>query len=224
LEIPNALEYIAHYTLSVQTSYVTSVECMKSSNYYIQSGFSEIDCSSNDMLSNLNTSFKNGVGSIGNMISGLQQTDIEKESQEKINAVVSMTANYYQKKGATVEKTEKKLSEVTEIKQAQSILTSKLCESSYINFMNDVATIKAKYTGKTTSTNTIDANQWANLVQQYNEARKSLVEKTYVYAAIRGAFMLGSGINLCDCSAKTDQPLLVSKYHFSPFNSFALLI
>lgn len=197
---------------------------MLSSNYYIESGFSEIDSSSNDMLTNLISLFENGFGSIENMINGLQQADCERESQDKINAVVSMTVNYYQKKDVTVEKTKKTLFEVTEIQEAKLILIRKRCESSYINFMKDVTTIKTKYLSETTSTNTIDANQWAILVQQYWDARKSTVNKTYVYAAIREAFMLGSKINLCDGSANTDQSLLVSKYYFSPFKSFALLI
>jgi len=218
------VEYVSQYTLSVQTSYITSVECMLSSKNYIQSGFSEIDSSSNDILTNLMTLFKNGFGNIENMINGLQQTDVEKESQEKINAVISMTVNYYQKKEVTVEKSETKLSEVTEVQQAQSILTARRCESSYINFMNDVTTIKTKYTGETTNTNNINTNQWATLVKQYYDARESIVTKTNVYASIREAFLFGSGINLCDGSAKTDQSLLVSKYYFSPFNSFALLI
>jgi len=201
---------------------------MLSSNHYIQSGFSEIDSSSNDILTNLITSFKDGFGNIENMIKGLQQPDYEKESQEKINAVVSMTVNYYQKKDVTVEKLETKLCEVTEVQQAQSILTARRCESSYINFMNDVTTIKTKYTSQTTSsTGTIDTNQWGTLVKQYYEARESIVTKTNVYASIREAFLFGSGINLCDASAnadKTDKSLLVSKYYFPPFNSFALLI
>jgi len=162
------------------------------------------------------------------MINGLQQPDYEKESQEKINAVVSMTVNYYQKKEVTVEKTETKLSEVTEVQQAQSILTARRCESSYINFMNDATTIKTKYNSETsTSTGNIDTNQWATLVNQYYDARESIVTKTNVYASIREAFLFGSGINLCDGSAntdKTDKSLLVSKYYFSPFNSFALFI
>lgn len=225
--VPNAGEYVSHYTLSVQTSYVTSVECMLSSNHYIKSGFSEIDSSSNDLLTNLITAFKDGFGNIDSMINGLQQTDAEKESQEKINAVVSMTVNYYQKKEVTVEKSETKLSEVTEVQQAQSILTARRCESSYINFMNDVTTIKTQYTSGTTSTDTIDANQWATQVKQYYDARESIVSKTNVYASIREAFLFGSGINLCDGSAntdKTDKSLLVSKYYFSSFNSFALSI
>lgn len=215
--VPYAIEYVSQYTLSVQTSYITSVECMLSSNYYIQSGFSEIDSSSNDMLTNLMSSFENGFGSIENMINGLQQTDSERESQDKINAVVSMTVNYYQNTDVTVEKTKKTIFEVTEIQQAKSILIARRCESSYINFMNDVTTIKTKYSSETTSTNTIDANQWDILVQQYSDARESIVNKTYVYAAIREAFMLGSGINLCDGSANTDQSLLVSKYYLLPF-------
>lgn len=225
--VPNAVEYISHYITSVQTAYLTSVECMLSSNHYIKSGFSEIDSSSNDLLTNLITAFKDGFGNIDNMINGLQQTDAEKESQEKISAVVSMTVNYYQKKEVTVKKSETKLSEVTEVQQAKSILTARRCESSYINFMNDVTTIKKKYTSETTSTDTIDANQWATQVKRYYDARECIVSKTNVYASIREAFLFGSGINLCDASAntdKTDKSLLVSKYYFSSFNSFALFI
>lgn len=190
---------------------------MLSSNHYIQSGFSEIDSSSNNLEENLVTKFKDGFSSMENMMLGFQQTDEEKESQDKINAVVSMTVNYYQKKDVTVEKCETKLSEVTEVHQAQSILTARWCESSYIDFMNDVTTIKTKYTSGTSGTSDADkmnTNQWATQVNQYYDARESIINKTNVYASIREAFLFGSGINLCEGSANTDQSLLVSKHYF----------
>lgn len=211
LGVPDAQEYVSQLQLSVQSSYITSVECMLSSNHYIQSGFSEIDSSSNNLEENLVTKFKDGFSSMENMMLGFQQTDEEKESQDKINAVVSMTVNYYQKKDVTVEKCETKLSEVTEVHQAQSILTARWCESSYIDFMNDVTTIKTKYTSGTSGTSDADkmnTNQWATQVNQYYDARESIINKTNVYASIREAFLFGSGINLCEGSANTDQSLL----------------
>lgn len=185
---------------------------MLSSNHYIESKFSEIDSFSNDLESNLMTKYDEESGSIENMMSGLQQNDVDKESQNKLNAVAYMTFNYYQKKDITVKKTETKLSEVTEVQQAQSILTARRCESSYIDFMNHVTTIKSKHTSESSSKDNTNSNQWDTQVKEYYEARENVVNKTSVYASIREAFLFGSGINLCDGSgsANTDQSLLVS--------------
>jgi len=214
LDVPNAYEYVTYYTLSVQTSYITSVECVQSSNYCIQSGFTELDsASSNSSVANLNTQSKNSVESFENMESNLQN-DVDKDAQDKLNAVLFMTANYY-KKNATVEKSETKLGDVTEVKQAQSILTTRRCESAYVNFMNDSNTIKTKYASKTSNTDNISRNEWATQVKQYYDAREMIVNKTTAYASIRDAFLFGSGISLCDGSSNFDQSLLVSKYYLS---------
>ncbi|XP_015366133.1 PREDICTED: uncharacterized protein LOC107163297 isoform X2 [Diuraphis noxia] len=208
LGVPNAFQYVSLYVLSVQSSYITSVECMRSSNYYIKSGFSEIDSVSNDLESNLIMQYNEQSGSIENMMLNLQQNDVEKESQDKLNAVLYMTANYYQKKDVTVKKSEAKLSEVTEVLQAQSTLTAKRCESSYTEFMNDATTIKSKYTSKTSSTDNTNSNQWDTQVKEYNEARENVVSNTNIYASVRDAFLFGRGINLCDGQANIDQSLL----------------
>jgi len=187
---------------------------MLSSNNYIQSGFIEIDQDSNDIATNLITQFKNGIGNSKNMMLGLQ-TDLDKDVEEKLNSVLYMTASYYQKKEVTVKKTETTLGEVTDIKQAQTILTARRCESDYMAFMNDIATVKSQYSSGQSSSNNINKNQWASLVKQYYEARETIICKTNVYTSIREAFLLGSGINLCEGSSNFDQSKLVSKYYFS---------
>lgn len=186
---------------------------MLSSNNYIQSGFTEIDSSSNDIATNLITTFKNDFGSLENMIFGLQ-SDVDKESQDKLNSVLYMTTTYYQTKQVTVQKTETTLGQVTEIQQAQSILTARRCESEYIKFMDDITTIKSNYSSGQTSADNINNDQWATLVKQYYDARQTVVSNTNVYTSIRDAFLFGSGINLCEGSQNTDQSLLVSKYCF----------
>lgn len=196
---------------------------MLSSNHYIQSGFIQIDKGSSDIETNLITQFKNGIGSIKNNMLGLQ-TDFDKDAEEKLHSVLYMTTNHYLKKEITVKKTETTLGKVTDIQQGRTILTARRCESDYFNFMKDIATVKSKYNSGQSSTNNINKNQWASLVKQYYKARETIICKTSVYISIREAFLLGSGINLCEESSNFDQSKLVSKYYFSFFNSFALLI
>lgn len=186
---------------------------MLSSNYYIQSGFNEINQGSNDIATNLITTFKNGIGNSKNMIQDLQ-TDLDTDMKEKLNAVLYMTASYYQKK-VIVKKTEITLGEVTDIKQAHTILTARRCERDYKCFVNDIARVKSQYSSGQSNSNNIDKNQWATLVKQYYEARETIINKTDVYTSIREAFLLGSGINLCEGSSNFDQSKLVSKYYFS---------
>ncbi|XP_050058990.1 uncharacterized protein LOC114121223 isoform X8 [Aphis gossypii] len=203
---PNVIEFAMYYQLSVQTSFITSCECMLSSNYYIQSGFNEINQGSNDIATNLITTFKNGIGNSKNMIQDLQ-TDLDTDMKEKLNAVLYMTASYYQKK-VIVKKTEITLGEVTDIKQAHTILTARRCERDYKCFVNDIARVKSQYSSGQSNSNNIDKNQWATLVKQYYEARETIINKTDVYTSIREAFLLGSGINLCEGSSNFDQSKL----------------
>lgn len=184
---------------------------MLSSNVYIKSGFSEIDSSTNDIISNLVMLFEDGMKGLDSMFSGLQN-DLDKDMKDKLDAVLYMTVKYYKSQSSTVEESDLELSSVTDIKSAQSILTAQRCESSYTNFMTEIETLKSTYTSQSSSTDysSVSDSEWATIVQKYSEARVEIDRKTNVYSSIRDAFLYGSGIDLCQGTANTDQQLLVS--------------
>jgi hypothetical protein len=182
---------------------------MLSSGYYIESGFNEIDSPSNDIITDI----------IQIAESGLQETsssfddDEEKEMQDKLNAMLYMTINYY-KTDVTVTKTDTKLSDVNDINTAQTILIAQRCQSSYIDFMKKVEELKTKFDNVPEYTNTVDITeqQWKIIVNQYNQVRKKLAKEMDVYASIKYAFLYGMGIDLCTGSASPDEKLLVRKF------------
>lgn len=193
----------------MQTSYITSVECMLSSNFYIKSGFAEIDSKTNDIVSNLVMIFENGMKGLGDMFTGLQ-SDLETDMKNQLDSVLYMTAKYYMKQDITVEESDLNLGSATDVTCAKSKLTAQRCQSSYTSFMSEIDTLKSKYTSESSSTTSVSDSEWASIVKNYYEARTEIDRKTNVYASIRDAFMYGSGINLCQGSAKKDQKLLVS--------------
>lgn len=215
LGVPCPVEYISTYTLSVQTAYVTSCECMISSNNYIKTGIYEIDSPSNDAVTNLEIKVDDGLKSLEDMLDGLQ-TNQDQEMKAKFDSVVYMTVNYYKKKDAVVKDSGVKLGEVEDIKCAQSTLVAQRCESSYSCFISESDNLKSKYISQTSSIdiNNINRKSWATITKRYYEAREEIVENSNVYASIRDTFMYGSGINLCTGSANTDEKLLVSKQFF----------
>lgn len=201
------------YTLTVQTAYVTSVESMLSSNYYIKSGITEIDNrSSNDLLAKLTAEFKDGVQGVDNIIKCLKSSQDE-EIITKYNAVVYMTVNYYIKKDITVKDTGIKLGDATDVKNAESILVAKKCESSYTEFIEETKTLKQKYSSQSSQIDlkNINANDWSTKVKQCHEAKEEMVNKMYVYASVRDAFLFANGMSMCSNPANTDEKLLVGQ-------------
>lgn len=212
LTVPCPNEYILYYSVSVQTAYVESVECMLTSNHYIKSGINEIDNNgSNDMLPNLMSKFKNGMEGLSNMISSIQ-SDHDQAIDEKFNAVVYMTNYYYKKKDITVNDPGTLLGDVKDVNAAESRLIARRCESSYTTFTSDIKTLKAKYTSQ--ASNYVSKSEWQSVVNSYYSARVDMVNKTNIYSAIRDAHLHGLGINKCKGSANTDQKLTVSEVFF----------
>lgn len=211
LGVPCPVEYISTYTLSVQTAYVTSCECMISSNNYIKTGISEIDSQTTNVTStNLVTQIDDGLKGLEDLLDGLQANQ-DQETKAKFDSVVYMTNNYYKKTDAVVKDSGVKLGEVTDIKCAQSTLIAQRCESSYSSFMTDSDNLKSKYISQTSSIdiNNINPKSWETLTKRYYEAREEIIDKPNVYASIRDTFMYGSGINLCTGSGNLDEKLLV---------------
>lgn len=182
---------------------------MLSSNYYIKSGFSEIDSKTNDIVSNIIMTFEDGLKGLGDLFTGMQN-DLETEMKSKLDSVLFMTSKYYMKQETTVEESDLSLSSATDVTSAKSILTAQRCESSYTSFMSEIDTLKSKYTSETSSTSSVSDSEWSSIVKNYYEARTEIDRKTNVYASIRDAFMYGSGIDLCQGAATKDQKLLVS--------------
>lgn len=182
---------------------------MLSSNLYIKSGFTEIDSKTNGFFSNLVTMFENGMKDFEDMFTGIQ-SDIETETKNKLNSVLFMTTKYYMKQDVTVEESDLSLGSTTDVTSAKSKLTAQRCQSSYTSFMSEMDTLKSKYTSESSSKSSVSDSEWTSIVNNYYKARTEIDRKTYVYSSIRDAFMYGSGIDLCQGSAKKDQKLLVS--------------
>lgn len=184
---------------------------MLSSNYYIKSGITEIDNrSSNDLLANSIAQFKDGIQGIDNMINSLKSSQDE-EINAKYNAVVYMTVNYYMNKDVIVKDTGVKLGDATDVKNAESILAAKKCESSYIEFIEETKTLKQKYSSQSSQIDfkNINENDWSTKVKQCHQAKEEMVNKTYVYASVRDAFLFANGISMCSSTVNADEKLLV---------------
>lgn len=186
---------------------------MLSSGYYIQSGFNEIDSQSNDIVTDVVQKTESGIENIASWFNGLSD-DEAKVIQDKLNAMLYMTVNYYQKKDVVVTKTETTLGDVGDISTAQTILIAQICQSSYIDFMKKVEELKSKFNGGPGYTDSVYLNQqeWNNIVKQYDDARKALAKEMDVYASIKYATLYGMGIDLCTGSASPDEKLMVCKF------------
>lgn len=215
--VPSGYEFATQYKTSVKTAYLTSVECMLSKNMYIESGFASIDTRSLNSQ-NVMTEVKSGIQSFNDLVSDLQINDYEKDAKATTDAVEYMTLNYYMKKDVLVKKLEVTLSTVTDIKQAEILLTASRCKSAYTKFENDATAIQKKYNDGSNN------NLWDDQVKQYYEAREEIVNLQTVYTSIKDAFLLGNGISKCEGSAKPDQSLLVSQYYFTILNLQALFL
>lgn len=183
---------------------------MLSSNYYIESGINEIDSASNDILTNVISQIESGFQSIKDMLSSMEN-DLDQEVKKKYDSVVFMTINYYKKQETNVQKVETTFGDMTDIKCAQSLLIARRCQSSYTEFMTEIEMTKEKYIQSMSSINLnqISQNQWATVINNYDEARKEVLNKTNLYSSIRDAFLYGNGISICQGSANTDAKLLV---------------
>lgn len=182
---------------------------MLSSGYYIESGFNEIDSTSNDFLTDIVQKATSGIQELSSWYYGLNN-DEAMEMQDKLNAMLYMTINYYKKK-VTVTQTYTTFGDVGDIKMAQQILIAQRCQSSYIDFMKKVEKLKAKYNSVPGYKNAVQMTQqeWKNIVKQYHDAQKELIKEMDVYASIKYAFLYGEGINLCTGSASFNKILMV---------------
>lgn len=222
LTIPCPVEYISYYTVSVQTAYVESVECMLSSNNYIKSGIIEIDSASNDLLTNLITSIENGISDLVNgFVNGLQNNQ-DTEIKEKFNAVVYMTYYYYKNQNATPPNPNILLGDINDMTIAESRLVARRCESSYSTFISQMESLKTDYAYTNqivgAASSYVSKNDWQTIVKNYYNARVEVIHKTYVYSAIKSAHLYGMGINKCKGLTNSDQKLLVSEL-FSSFST-----
>lgn len=215
MSVPDLNECILIHTLSVQTAYITSVECLLSSNYYIQSGFNDIDNGSNNVANNSTLKISSGVEGIEDMLSNLQ-CDLDQEIKSKLDAVLFMTVNFYKKQDLVVPKTNIQLGDLTDIIDAQSVLVAQRCQSSYFDYMTEIETIKERYVTEISIMDYKHFNleDYQIIVNEYNKANEEVLNKTSVYAGIRDAFMLGSGIDVCQSSSNFDEKLLVGNYFF----------
>lgn len=220
LGVPDFNECVSIHTLSVQTAFITSVECLLSSNYYIQSGFNDIDNGSNNVANNSTLRIRSGVEGIEDMLLNLQ-CDLDQEIKSKLDAVVFMTVNFYKKQDLVVPKTNIQLGDLTDIINAQSVLVVQRCQSSYFDYLTEMETIRERYVAEISIMDYKHFGQedWLIVVKEYNEANEEVFNKSSVYASIRDAFMLGSGINICQSSSSFNEKLLVGHYFFI-LNSF----
>lgn len=200
---------------------MTSFECLTSANYFVkfvQSAFSESDTSasavniSHSELMTSDLSENNALQGIDEMIQGLKNNE-KKEWNERIDSVAFMTYTFYKKKDVNPTDSGVKLGNAADATTARTLLITRRFETFMDKFMGEIKEIQTFYDNNKikVNENNVNQNEFSQLVWQYFRAREDIIKKTFVFSAIRDAFMHGSGINMCNGSAKLDEKLLVSK-------------
>lgn len=221
MALPCADEYISAYINSVQTAYITSVECLVSSNYYVNNIYSSIgesngiplvNISHSELLSSdLSDTVQKGID---NILKSLNN-DETIEWNERLYAVAYMTSNYYSKNNVKPTDTRVQFGDAADATTAKTLLITREIEASMDEFISKTKLIKEFYINNKIKVdkNNVGQEEFSKLVMQYYRGREEVLSTTFAktFSAIRGAFIYGSGINACNGSPKTDDKLLVCK-------------